>query len=105
MVSNMVQYSYMVLFELIYNGHPDIIHRDRSHHYLGQARLESLLPDNFDALNACFRDTVITILLVQRELSGDRWIHGTVGIKKKCLCDPSLFQEVAAARFVFCNQW
>ena len=79
MVSNMVQY--MVLLELIYNGHPDIIHRDRSHHYLGKARLESMLPDNFDALNACFRDTVITILLVQRELSGDRWIHGTVGIK------------------------
>ena len=24
-----------------------------------------MLPDNFDALNACFRDTVINILLVQ----------------------------------------
>ena len=75
MVSNMVHY--MVLFELIHNGHPDIIHRDRSHHYVGKARLESMLPDNFDALNACFRDTVITILLVQRELSGYRWIFKT----------------------------
>ena len=26
---------------------------DHSHHYLGKARLEFMLSDNFDALNAC----------------------------------------------------
>ena len=42
-----------------------------------------MLPDNFNALNACFRDTVINILLVRwiKLLSAGRWIHGTVGIE------------------------
>ena len=61
------------------NGHPDIIHCDHSHHYLGKARLEVMLPHNFDALNACFRDALINTLLVQwiKLLSADRWIHVT----------------------------
>ena len=68
------------------HGHHDIVpvHRYHSHHHLGKARLEFMLRDNFDALNACFRDTVINILLIQWQKlqSGDRWIHGTVGIKE-----------------------
>ena len=51
MVSNMVLH--IVLFELI--------HCDQYHHYLGKARFEFVLPDNFVDLNACFRDTAINI--------------------------------------------
>ena len=58
--------------------HPDIIHRVNSHLYLGKVRLEFMLADNFDALNACFRDTAIIILLGLRYLSAYSWIHGTV---------------------------
>ena len=43
MVSNMVLN--MVLFGLIHMV-PDIIHRDHSHHCLGKARLEFMLPDS-----------------------------------------------------------
>ena len=61
MVSNMVLY--MVLFELIYMVIP--IYYKYIVTILTSAILGSMLPDNFDALNACFRDTVINILLVQ----------------------------------------
>ena len=55
------------------HGHPDIIHRDHSHHYLGRARPGSMLPDNFDALNACFCLIVVSQTNMQMQMHPELW--------------------------------